>query len=89
MKENEKVIIPVYKLEEQDEKVLVRIQVDKNLDSFDHVWIKKEKFLIYKDRYYIEGVINRKIGSNYVVVFDEFTGKFSMLINENMIERGN
>lgn len=82
-----KIIIPVYKLEENEKEVLLRVTYDNNFPNyFTHVWFNKECFLHYKDRYYIEGVVVRIDEKDVELEFYDKKNHFTLLFRKNMIE---
>ena len=82
-----KIIIPVYKLEENEKEVLLRVTYDNNFPNyFTHVWFNKECFLYYKDRYYIEGEVVRIDDKDVELKFYDKKNYFTLLFRKNMIE---
>lgn len=82
-----KIIIPVYKLEENEKEVLLRVTYDNNFPNyFTHVWFNKECFLHYKDRYYIEGEVVRIDDKDVELKFYDKKNYFTLLFRKNMIE---
>ena len=83
-----KIIIPVYKLQESDTSVLVRVNYDKNYENYcTHVWFDKNEFLHYKDRYFVEGEVVKIFDNDVELEFHDKNVTFTLLFRNNMVEK--